>query len=1728
MVTPAVSITSDEPQQAGEKRNEKQPQDTAKQTYTDIPYDQQEHRVAHVIKGKILNGEKLSYANRDDWLFDLRLWALRNGIWFIISKETSDIVRRESIKETSLFRAQDAAALSTIFQSLEEDDRLSAHGYDDAASLVRYLERKYKTALESITQDHISDFYSYKIKNQGIRTSHVELKTLARKIRENDSHLGATMTPRHIFNRLLTILPRELIPLGSMLRAQGVEIEEGLAQLEETEKALGATSSTKRERSHYSNDRSSPSSKARGRSSPKVSYSPPRGRPRRRPSRRQSSSSSSASLADSRSELVCYRCDEIGHSSNNCPNRELISRLLREHRKKSSSRTSSQRPESSRRRQSSPSPGKKASKSVHFRRAKALLVDSDTEQDDVPRSNDQGASDDSDGNNFAQVAIEMVGTSADADRVSTQARSLHIGEISFMAHQSRPSSSAWIYDSGATAHMTDQIDAFESDPTVNESGRRKVMVGGGTLSIKGRGTINVKLPHSNLRLHNALFVPHLGANLLSSSRIVSNGFYALHDHKYYIVHKQSDNKSVFKAERLNDERLWTAIWAANDLAESTERAYPADEYETVGVDAYDQSEAHFDASRLYQLGATKTKVFKEYNQWHCRLGHVNGRKLRYLHEVSNLPNAIPAKSPIEHKCDACSTAKAKKNRNHELAEHAKAPLDLVSADICGAFPVSKHWEETYFLEAIDNYTRRSVVFTGPTRKDVAEQLFEWKKTAELQVERRLKAIRIDNGRELESRAREWERESSVQVQLTAAYTSSQNGTAERALQSTQSMMRSMLAHAQLPEEYWNLAVLTASFVKNRLPDGPNLVNVDGSTLRQSPEQAWSKRRPHVNTLRVFGSKCFVYVDKPENKASQRGEVGIFLGYVNSSQYWVEIVKSGVLKRVDAARVLVDETIPGGTLLPRSTNEAPQTIVCDSPPASSRVGEGVESPGTLANSSREGHQGQPSVVDCSRQGTLVNSSRQGPDFLRHGTGNQSGLRQNGKLPERDCAVPYSTISNRQLRSSRLGSDKSGQDLVSLDISGHKRPELSIPPRTELDISSDKHESVGVENSESVGVRKSDLAAQHEFNTVPSVKSKSQRLAGVYIPAPRVKRRAEDDIEPEESKKTRLSPQEVKSAVKNTTPEIDTIMAQTAFLVRATEIDQLDGVKNRVPIPTNYNSAINDPIHGRKWQEAVQKELDGLIGNQTWQEEKLPKNVNQVTSKWVFTVKYNIDGSIERYKARLVARGFTQIYGQDFEETFAPTIRIDSLRMLMAIMAVEDMEAEQVDVNNAFTESKLRETIYMKPPLGVEIRPGSTLRLLQSLYGLKQSAREWYLRCSKVLKGIGFKSINSDPCVFIHKNGAIIGLYVDDLVILTPKGNLQAMVDIKDSLSFAFKIKELGAIKRILGIRIHRVRDRCRVYLDQQAYIEKFLHEFAMENPTVKDTAIPISDANSLHRLQDDEELGEIRDYQRKIGSTMFAMVYSRPDICFAMSKLSQYMSNPSVHHEAAVKHLLRYLRTTKAFRICYRASGPKQITGYSDSDFAADKDDRKSVSGFVFTFAGGPISWASRKQKSVTTSTAEAELMALVPATKHAIWLSKFLYEIERSQFIGPNGRTVIMNEDNQAAIKMVNNNQISERSKHIDIGCHFVRERSENQDIKVQYCHTDEMTADGCTKGLAKAKFQSFLKLLGLRVSKDESTYIALTSTRPAQLGLAKGHYLFRASSIVGMQRAVRPSSSPC
>jgi hypothetical protein len=325
---------------------------------------------------------------------------------------------------------------------------------------------------------------------------------------------------------------------------------------------------------------------------------------------------------------------------------------------------------------------------------------------------------------------------------------------------------------------------------------------------------------------------------------------------------------------------------------------------------------------------------------------------------------------------------------------------------------------------------------------------------------------------------------------------------------------------------------------------------------------------------------------------------------------------------------------------------------------------------------------------------------------------------------------------------------------------------------------------------------------------------------------------------------------------------------AFIARATKVDnisELDAIEMgfaatilkegdveiSVPIPTSYEAAINDKVYGQKWRTAIQEELKALEINGTWREEVLPSGTNLVSTKWVFLVKIKSDGTLDRFKARLVARGFSQIYGIDYFETFAPTVRMDTLRVFLAIAAMKNWDLTHMDVKNAFTESHLKEKIYLSPPKGVKVRKGYALRVLRSLYGLKQAARDWNNLCCDHLRTIGFKQSLADPCLFIHSNRMIrLLVYVDDILCATE--NAEDTNWVHSKLLERFNTKNLGPVTKLLGMRIMRDRTKREIFLDQEQYLIRVLKKFGMENATYKKRGIPMRNYENLMPTQPTEE------------------------------------------------------------------------------------------------------------------------------------------------------------------------------------------------------------------------------------------------------------------------------------
>ncbi|KAG8499189.1 hypothetical protein CXB51_005621 [Gossypium anomalum] len=516
------------------------------------------------------------------------------------------------------------------------------------------------------------------------------------------------------------------------------------------------------------------------------------------------------------------------------------------------------------------------------------------------------------------------------------------------------------------------------------------------------------------------------------------------------------------------------------------------------------------------------------------------------------------------------------------------------------------------------------------------------------------------------------------------------------------------------------------------------------------------------------------------------------------------------------------------------------------------------------------------------------------------------------------------------------------------------------------------------------------------------------------------------------------------------------------------------------PSNYSEAISCE-DSEKWMFAMQEEMESLHKNKTWDLVKLPKGKKTVRCKWVFKKKEGTPGVEEpKYKARLVAKGYSQVPGVDFTDVFSPVVKHSSIRALLGIVAMHDLELEQLDVKTAFLHGELEEDIYMQQPEGFTVseKEDYVCLLKKSLYGLKQSPRQWYKRFDSFMTSHDFKRSSFDSCVYFKKNNdgsfVYLLLYVDDMLIAAKdKGEIRK---VKAQLSEEFEMKDLGPAKKILGMEILRDRKTSKLYLSQKGYIEKLLCRFNMRSakPVSTPLAAHFRLSSALSPQSDDEiEYMSHVPYSSAVGSLMYAMVCSRPDLSYAVSAVSRYMANPGKEHWKAVQWILRYLRGTTD--VCLQFGRTEdRVIGYVDADFAGDLDRRRSLTGYVFTIGGCAISWKATLQTTVALSTTEAEYMAITEACKEAIWLKGLFSELNEDLQIS----TVFC--DSQSAIFLTKDQMFHERTKHIDVRYHFVRDIIARGDIVVSKISTHENPADMMTKSLPITKFKHCLDLVGV------------------------------------------------
>ncbi|KAK9074412.1 hypothetical protein SSX86_007010 [Deinandra increscens subsp. villosa] len=507
----------------------------------------------------------------------------------------------------------------------------------------------------------------------------------------------------------------------------------------------------------------------------------------------------------------------------------------------------------------------------------------------------------------------------------------------------------------------------------------------------------------------------------------------------------------------------------------------------------------------------------------------------------------------------------------------------------------------------------------------------------------------------------------------------------------------------------------------------------------------------------------------------------------------------------------------------------------------------------------------------------------------------------------------------------------------------------------------------------------------------------------------------------------------------------------------------------PLPRNPSEALANPT----WYRAMTDEFTALIENNTWELVPRQPSMNVIRCIWLFKHKTKSDGSLERYKARLVCDGRSQQVGIDCDETFSPVVKPATIRTVLTIATHHGWDISQLDVKNAFLHGHLSETVYMHQPMGFRDPrfPDHVCRLKRSLYGLKQAPRAWYQRFTDFVTTIGFRHSVCDHSLFIYHHGSDVAyllLYVDDIILTTSSTGLKQTL--MQQLAREFAMKDLGPLTYFLGISVQR--DNNGLFLSQTKYAHEILQRAKM------------SDCNSCHTPVDTSaKLGAnagdpVSDptHFRSLAGALQYLTFTRPDISYAVQQVCMHMHDPRIEHLNALKRILRYIKGTIAMGLHIRPSPVTSLVSYTDADWAGCPDTRRSTSGYCVFLGDNLISWSSKRQSTISRSSAEAEYRGVAHVVAEICWIRNLLLELHR-----PLSRTSLVYCDNVSAIYLSGNPVQHQRTKHIEIDIHFVREKVQLGQVRVLHVPSRYQVADIFTKGLPRILFDEFRSSLSIR-----------------------------------------------
>ncbi|MCO5580381.1 hypothetical protein L7F22_034248 [Adiantum nelumboides] len=946
---------------------------------------------------------------------------------------------------------------------------------------------------------------------------------------------------------------------------------------------------------------------------------------------------------------------------------------------------------------------------------------------------------------------------------------------------------SWLLDSGATCNLSSNKDQLHNYKSL----RRPFPVRFGNNSTRlalGVGTAHILLSDGNIvAIHDVYYVPHIVKNLISVSQIAKCGTRVEFREGYATIKHQLPNGERYRV-------LGTQIGKLYLLGCSSPSA------------------------ECHHVPAPRNSDYTTL-LWHYRLGHLNRVSMR-ITASKNLAKHydLPAKSKLSL-CEGCLFGKLSQQKFSTSSTATHKPLQIVHSDLCGPLPVPSLTHNHYFITFIDDFTRFTMVafIKDKTSATVLHQFKTYQKLVENHLELSIKILQSDNGGEYTSHIfQEYCHQHGVRHHLTVPNTPQQNGLAERKNRSLMNSARSMLRVAGLPPSFWEEAVSTACYLQNRSYS---------RTIRGIPYSRWYGKEPDYSFFRIFGCTCYAFIPIPSrHKLDDRAVKAIFVGYGEPHGVKGYRVYDPAKKNFFFSRSLVfDESslisTPEGNVEASSDDHqlaglSPMMeakVIEPTPPTEAMPSNAVtwvapydpgavvphvphplpapQAPAQLAVplTAPVSQPATPAANRLSSSRRTIRSRHLRRSFTHLDYANNSNST---RVPPRwDITGPRSSRTRHLQKSppsSPVTSAGTRSPLSSSNLRGAISEDLHIPSNV-------AHPNA----STSFAARSPIIDVTIDIpstaaSTSPPLHAKTRSLTDLY----------------------------------NTTTQLEPAPANDESFAGSAMSSVVDTSEDGDPV--SVEAALSGPC-ADLWRQAMESELSSLQSNNTWSLVPLPHGRQPISSKWVLRRKLHPDGSVARYKARLVARGFSQIPGLDYTDTFSPVLRMSSLRLLLALAASFDLELYHLDVQTAFLHGELPEELYMQQPSYYEssAHPRYVCRLHRSIYGLKQSPRLWFQRFNDFMITHGYTRLRSEPNVYICHNSfsfLAVALYVDDIPVL---GSSKSVVShAVAELKAAFPITDLGDLTYFLGLQIVRDRSVGTLLVYQSSNVDNLLKEFGL--------------------------------------------------------------------------------------------------------------------------------------------------------------------------------------------------------------------------------------------------------------------------------------------------------------